>query len=70
MSSPGPPPPGPAFQVGDRVRVTEGMFAGLAGEITGPDPLLPNDWMVRLRIWHRDLEVGLPNWMLEPAPPE
>ena len=66
MSSPSPNPPD--FHPGARVRVAEGMFAGIPGEVLGPDPDYPPAVRVRLRIWGREVDVSLDDWQLEPAP--
>jgi transcription antitermination factor NusG len=60
--------PGPAFQPGDRVRVTApGIFAGLSGEVTESDPAFPAAVMVRLRAGGREVEIGFDPRHLAPA---
>ncbi len=65
-----PPLPG-GYHPGDRVRIREGMFANTAGEVLGPAPDCPLQPAVhvRLRIWGRDVDVGLAVRFIEPVPP-
>ena len=73
MSSGGPPEPQPlpsGYHPGDRVRIREGMFAGMVGVVLGPpaDQQRPAV-LTRLRIFNRDVDVDVMTFLLEPAPP-
>jgi transcription antitermination factor NusG len=63
-------PQPPEFQPGDRVQIAEGMFVGVVGEVIGPDPDHAGHMIAHLKIWGRDVEIGLPVWMFKPALPD
>ena len=58
------------YAPGDRVRIRQGLFARMAGVVLGPAPDCPVQpvVLVRLRIWERDVDVGLGTNQVEPAP--
>ena len=58
-----------AFRPGDRARIRHGMFQGTVIEVVGPGPERPGDWLVRLPMYGRAVEVPVADWMLEPVPP-